>query len=205
MSSMNINFRKQSQFELFPKSSPAVYNQHHKDYQLIDLTLSPENIIVLIIILIMSFVLLFSLGVEKGNRISKTELKTVGESLEVNGHRDDVDLLQTENVQMTVRTTDIEPTNDTQAVFEKQIGQIEIPLIEDVPQDVYTIQVASFKQEKNAQREADQLKRFGYDIYVMPKGKHSIVCVGKFTKKREAIAFSKKLKDRYHDCLVRRL
>ncbi len=72
-------------------------------------------------------------------------------------------------------------------------------------EDIFTIQVASFKQERDAQKEATILKKKGYDIYVLSKGKHSIVCVGKFARKNAAKQFSNRLKSKYTDCLVRRL
>ncbi len=71
----------------------------------------------------------------------------------------------------------------------------------------YTIQVASFKKEKNAKIEAERLKGkgIGVDIFVLPKGEYSIVCVGRFLKKDDAKEFSVKIKDRYKDYLIRRL
>ena len=69
----------------------------------------------------------------------------------------------------------------------------------------YTVQVASYKGEKYAQKEASLLKQKGYDILVLPKGAFSIVCVGKFKEKEEAKNFSQKLKKQYKDCLVRSL
>ncbi len=69
----------------------------------------------------------------------------------------------------------------------------------------YTIQVASFKKEKNAKIEAERLKGIGVDIFVLPKGEYSIVCIGRFLKKADAREFSQKIKDRYKDYLIRRL
>lgn len=69
----------------------------------------------------------------------------------------------------------------------------------------YTIQVASFKKEKNAKIEAERLKGIGVDIFVLPKGEYSIVCIGRFMKKDDAKEFSVKIKDRYKDYLIRRL
>ena len=40
---------------------------------------------------------------------------------------------------------------------------------------------------------------------VIPKGSHSIVCVGKFALKDQASHYLKELKKQYKDCLVRRL
>jgi len=69
----------------------------------------------------------------------------------------------------------------------------------------YTIQVASFKSDKYAQMEADTLKKKGYEIYVVPRGSHQTVCVGNFARREDAQAFSKRLKKKYNDCVIRSL
>jgi hypothetical protein len=69
----------------------------------------------------------------------------------------------------------------------------------------HTIQVASFKKQEQAQREAVSLQKKGYESFVLAKGNYSIVCVGKFDEKKQAQVFSSKLKKTYKDCLVRRM
>lgn len=69
----------------------------------------------------------------------------------------------------------------------------------------YTIQVASFLNRINAQKEADILKRKGLSPLVLSKGKFSIVCVGNFAKREEAESLLSKLKKQYQDCRIRRL
>ncbi len=69
----------------------------------------------------------------------------------------------------------------------------------------YTIQVASFKNQEYAEKEATELKTNGYDASVSSKGKHVVVCIGKFATKKEAEQFSKKLKSKYKDWVIRSL
>jgi septal ring-binding cell division protein DamX len=70
----------------------------------------------------------------------------------------------------------------------------------------YTVQVASYKSERSAKREAQNLKQKGYsDIFVLPKGAYVILCVGNFSTRNEASTYTKKLRDRYQDSVVRRL
>jgi len=47
--------------------------------------------------------------------------------------------------------------------------------------------------------------RKNHKDFVLPKGSYSIVCVGKFILKNDAARYSRKLKKKYNDCLVRRL
>jgi septal ring-binding cell division protein DamX len=71
---------------------------------------------------------------------------------------------------------------------------------------VYTVQVASYKSQKFAKKEADALTQKGFrDVQVVPKGAYVIVCVGNFPSKTDASAYTSKLKNRYQDPVVRRL
>ena len=66
--------------------------------------------------------------------------------------------------------------------------------------------IHSFKDIKNAQKEVDRLKKLKIagDIFTVSKGSHVIVCIGKFNQQSAAKEFSKRLKNQYSDCLVRR-
>ena len=69
----------------------------------------------------------------------------------------------------------------------------------------YTIQVASYKDVKYAEKEAVGLKKKGYETLIMAKGDYSILCVGKFPSKDEASSFARRLKSQYKDYVVRRM
>jgi len=205
---MNIKLRKQSQFELFPgasKNSPETGKPPHLTK---DLTLSLENIIVLCIIFVMVLVLFFSFGVERGKRVAVLQ--------------DRADFVQvTKNDAVVKQPVQLEPSPVRRQQEERVVFPVDIPADifeeseaafqpafekEDEQENLFTIQVASFKLEKNAQREASRLKGRGHDdTFVVPKGNYSIVCVGKFVQRNEAKKFSSRLKNRYNDCLVRRL
>jgi hypothetical protein len=92
---------------------------------------------------------------------------------------------------------------------EEGLSRGDVVLAMQVPagtEDLYTIQVASFKLgSKYADKEMSNLKSSGHETFILPKGNFSIVCIGKFKGKAEAQQFSKKLKSKYNDCLVRRL
>ena len=79
------------------------------------------------------------------------------------------------------------------------------PKKEEIIDLAYTVQVASFQKDEYAQKEAMTLKKKGYDIFVVAKGKYSIVCVGKFSRRDEAKVILSRLKKTYKDCMVRRL
>jgi len=200
---MNMSCKKQSQFELFPGShgSPSVPSK--SCYLLKDLTLSLENIIVLCIIFVMTLVLFFSFGVERGKRIVKASIVKVAEDLT----RTDTDAFEYQASVVEVDSVGEDAPVDSGGHWTvDEEKAMEAPLQEhEVLGDMFTVQVASFKLEKNAHKEATRLKEKGYDIFVLSKGRHSIVCVGKFAQKDQAKQFSDRLKNRYNDLLVRRL
>lgn len=203
---MELNYSRQSQFELFPGTVRNPQPAQKPRYPLKSLTLSLENIIVGSILFIMLLVLFFCFGVERGKRIVassgapqvveaastvKVEEIIPGEAVDPSAQTPSADLPL-----KTIRTppsgTEKQPAAQLSVNEDKKAGQF------------FTIQVASFKSEENAQREAMGLKKKGYDIFVLPKGEHFIVLVGKFVQRHEAKEFSKRLKNQYQDCLVRR-
>lgn len=209
MNNMHIHHKRQSQFELFPRipadSGPAA----GLSPRIKDLTLSLENIIVLSIISVMVLVFFFSLGVEKGKRAVRGQSHAASDGADLvrmaegaAGEQPAGPSVQTQQGEEVVF-----PVDAPQDVVEETEPAFQPPLEKkDEQEKLFTIQVASFKLEKNAKQEADRLKSIGHDeIFVVPKGSYSIVCVGKFAQQGEAKKFSRRLKSRYHDCLVRRL
>ena len=227
---MDLN-RKQSQFELFPATTENLQGLPPKGYLFKNLTLSLENTIVLSIIFLMVLVLSFSFGVEKGRSFYRIQNSKVSDRLGVTKavaasgtsavaaslvnkgvvRSADVRLSQTgggkaegaslngSTVQEPSKMVPGEPLNPAHplpASPQKKAG-------EDLLGQ-YTIQVASFKEENSAQKEALKLQKNGHQIFVLSKGKHLIVCVGKFVRKIEAENYSRRLKNKYDDCLVRR-
>ena len=208
---MSINPHKQSQFELFPGTSGSDGNFPKGKKALLtkDLTLSLENIIVLCILFVMTVVLFFSFGVEKGKRVvvleEVPESRTSGvRMLESKPQSSGKVQSRSQSGERVVLPIEM----PGRLIEEEQDGSNFSPSLEknDKQESIFTIQVASFKLQKNAQREADRLKGAGLnEAFVVAKGSYSIVCVGKFGQRNEAKKFSGKLKKRYNDCLVRRL
>jgi len=69
----------------------------------------------------------------------------------------------------------------------------------------YTVQVASIQQRKNISKELTHLKTKGYNGFDLQKGSYTVICVGKFNAAQEAKNMQQKLKNRYPDCMIRRL
>ncbi len=213
----------QSQFEFFPASAAKAPQGRPSRYLLKDLTLSAEHIIVLAIVFLMAMVVFFSFGVEKGKRIVKVSiLEAAGISRAITPVTPVTDRIVVPSRTLTVQgeahaapPVAVSPQEAKERLRSPR-GGVDAPSDaspetdarpqkENTQDDIFTVQVASFKSSESARKEAMLLKQKGYDILVLPKGKHSIVCVGKFGQQNEAKVFLNKLKNRYNDCLVRRL
>jgi len=189
---MNINY-KQSQFELFPGTTGGSSDVGKPRYLFANLTLSVENVVVIGIITLMTMVFAFSLGVEKGKKIT-----SFSSSVE---ERPPVSILNPSAKTPAVSAT---PPQINQAKKPPVVASatVNLPSTSNKP---YTIQVASFKDDQYAKKEASVLKNKNLDSFVISKGNFFIVCIGKFSKKEEARGLLAKLKRTYNDCLVRRL
>ena len=156
----------------------------------------------------MAVVLFFSFGVERGKQIVKMALEEPLATISVVSTPEATAGKVTERSPTPVGNIKV-PKNaaPVQAAGSQQqrAPSTNVPLLEKNGKGTFTIQVASFKEKEKAQMEAKRLKGKGYEIFVLPKGQHLIVCIGKFAIKDEATEFSNKLKNKYNDCLVRRL
>ena len=218
---MSIIF-KQSQFELFPGTQGAQARVDKPRFFFASLTLSIENLVVMSIVILMLVVLSFSLGVEKGKQVSRPRLRedqaravpsptvvlpvtqirgmeTKKASLPVNPP---VVSTSGKPLPQTVVSPAVSIPADKKALQSSSPSVYSSP---DSPSKTFTVQVASFKREEYARQEASLLKQKGFEIFVLSKGEHSVVCVGKFFQHKDAESFSTKLKKQYKDCLVRRL
>ncbi len=201
-----------TQIELFPFLTGRPHSRVARArYLLKDLTLSVENIIVLCIIFVMAVVIFFSFGVERGKQIVKNALSESTAAVTVSP----VPAVLPARVVERSTAPDRNAKAQKNALPAQAVGLDNPailpartnggPSLEKNKKGTFTIQVASFTEKARAQMEAKHLKTNGHEIFVLPKGKHSIVCVGKFAIKDEATEFSNKLKNKYNDCLVRRL
>lgn len=163
----------------------------------------------MIVVIVISMVTAFSIGVERGKRkiaaqahrrvpLQETAVPLVEQEDSVKEPipvAEPVVPLKTE-----VTAPVIQASLEVVPLTEPQKSEVE-----KIQEKQYTVQVASFKKEKYAQEEAEGLKQSGYEIFVLPKGKYSIVCVGKFAQKDQAKEISNRLRKKYKDCLIRRL
>ena len=150
-----------------------------------------EKTILIIIGLVITGIISFSLGVERGKRITQ---------LKIDSRLDTAFKIQERKPALSIAIPkQVIKEQGSQPLQKEQIEEIKVYVTN------YTIQVASFLNRTNAQKEADTLRRKGLSSIVLPKGKFSIVCVGNFSKRENAESLLLKLKKEYQDCRIRRL
>jgi len=173
-----------SQLELF-SSQPKIYGRTNSSLEggfVFRHVKEHERIILIIVGILITGLVAFSLGVEKGK-----------------GFAGNIDFAP-----VTVKSEDasIVPEVPLRPKAEKR-ETIAPRLSEDTLQ--YTIQLASYQNNSSAKKEAETLKKKGLLPLVSSKGKYTVLCVGNFADKRNALALLPELKKRYSDCFIRRL
>lgn len=191
---MNIQF-SQSQFELFPNSVGGTERTAKPAFLFSSLTLSLENLIVVSIFFVMMVILSFTLGVERGKHVEAASPQT---SPLLSAAKDLV--FKKQAALPAVKTISDSENSQSAAIEEARIIK---PT--EILKNGYTIQVASFKKDEYAKKEAQLLIKKGYNIFIVPKGGYSILCVGKFPQKERAQSLLGELKLKYKDSIVRRL
>jgi len=194
--------RFSSQIELFPRVADHGEEKRHPRLFQRSLTISLENFFVFLVIILMGLVASFSIGVERGKQVT-AKSSPVGQPLKAAVPQKDEapGVVNSDTADKPVPVRVLAETASV-VVAEREPAPQAAPAVDD---KTYTVQVASFKKERYAHKEAEGLKDKGYDIFVLPKGKYSILCVGKFRQKDAAEILSKKMRKKYKDCLIRRL
>lgn len=230
---MNVRYRE-DQIDFFSNINSTSADEKRPRVLAAQLVLSSENLVILTICSILVIIFAFSLGMERGKFVALNTGSVLTSSAEVEREavlpvkkevpsseitRSPVsaDIAQAGLFDFFPKFAEAENKTEVAAVAKKQDVAAAVKSAKAVAQAIssdvakvavggFTVQVASYKSNKFAQREADALKKKGYsDVYVMNKGKYVILCVGKFNSKAGADKLTKKLKNNYQDSVVRRL
>jgi hypothetical protein len=179
--------RKHIQLELFTSHKKEESQRRSLQSYLIEKIVSYERKIILGICFIAVFIVAYSLGIEKGKRISIAEKEKKG----------DFSIRRSEKSLSNSEITNSQSDNQNNKQVETKEKEIDFK--------GYTIQVASFKTRASAEREKANLEKKGYKVYIFSKNQYLIVCVGLFKDKEMAKLNQKKLRRFYNDCLIRKL
>jgi len=193
---MNINY-KESQIDFLSHVGGKAEEPARPRYMAAQMSLSLENLVIFAIVAIMVVIFSFSLGIERGKGVASTATQAPvsddkADVTEVSGSGK----ADTQKIKAVTSVAKVKPVAPAPAVANAK------PAVTGA----YTLQVASYKGIKSAQREAEKLKQKGFDnVYVLPKGTYTIVCVGNFQNKEDASDVKRQLNNRYQGSVVRRL
>jgi len=183
--------RIDSQLELFSKSGLENNNGLNAKRPFLSYIKGSEKLIILIIAFIVTGVVSFSFGVEKGRRIEARKSDS----------RLDLALQPKLQPAPGVKVSRQQPAVQIPAV----IRQEAVKPVERENLQNYTIQVASYKSKIGAQKEAERLKKQGLSTLVLSKGKYVVLCIGKYPNKEMANRMLAELVKKYKGCIIRRL
>ena len=207
---MNINY-KESQIDFLSHVTGKAEEPARPRYMAAQMSLSLENLVIFAIVAIMVVIFSFSLGIERGKGVALTSpAASIADGKSASSVP--VDPARIEKASGKVDAKELKA--DTQKIKSPAVAskvkpgvvQPIVTMAKPATTGGYTLQVASYKGLKSAQREADKLKQKGFDnVYVVPKGAYTIVCVGNFQNKEDASDIKRQLKGHYQDFVVRRL
>ncbi len=209
---MNIHYGNQSQFELFPGTTGESIESVAPRFIFSRVTLTFENLVVVLVTVIVGLIVAFSIGVEKGKRLTLAGPPEAQMAVPASPARMTVPPVQVSSSAPVMAAPAVKPQPAPVMMAQTVAAEPATadPTVNNAPPEKgvdkrYTIQVASYKTQTYAQKEANALKRQGFEALVVTKGNFSIVCVGQFAGEDQAKTLLKKLKTRYKDCIVRSL
>jgi hypothetical protein len=183
-----MNNQNSSQLELFSQGPGYSESKVNLSRYFLRRIWVYEKVILVTIGFIITAVIAFSLGVEKG--------KTVA--------------VLNSNARFDMAKAKYRSTQEQPLVERK--NQIPVPESETVPSQKsrdnlqnYTIQLASYKSRTYAQKEADSLKKKGLKPLIVSKGGYVVLCVGSFRDKDNAKTLLPELGKQYRGCFIRRI
>lgn len=165
-----------------------------------------DTFLLLGIVVVLLFILSFSLGVERGRKIAERYLaeKNKG-SLEAIDDKFSIppaDLEKEENDNQNQPKEEAAVKDSKEQAEEKKGDKKDKE--EDKEESKYIIQLVTYLKEKIAIEEVEKLKKEGYPVYVSKKGNFTVILLGGFKNQEEAQKNMQILRKKYKDCFIRR-
>ncbi len=192
--------------ELFSSGNRSIPPNTSGENSFMGCVRSYEKALLILIAFIAVAITAFSLGVEKGKRVAQ-----VFPAPAIAVKQPTATLVQgppaVKPQQTAVReSTAVRPViSQTAPVQPEAVMPAEQAAANASSLSGYTIQLASFKSNTAAQKQADMLRKRGLNPLLMTKGSYVVLCVGNFADRQSAAPLLSELRKLYRDCLVRRL
>lgn len=159
----------------------------------LNIAISYEAVIILLIGLILTTSIVFSLGVERGRNLNFSEAPKKDVQLATDTKANGAQIQSTEQPSEVQKQPEAKP--------KEQENEKTVPTTSE--EKPFTIQVATFRTRTLAEKESLRLKNTGYSSDVLKKKEFFIVCVGAYAKKKLAQQTLSDLRRIYKDCYVR--
>jgi len=153
-------------------------------------SLRMDQAVISLLCVMISFVVVFCVGVEKGKKIGIREGRYLRFSQQV----------AQPSVQapapLVVQTIPAAVTRNVQnaPAVEAIPVSVSAPVDAVKPEGRYTVQIVTYGNEKDAEKKLDLLSAKGFHGFVIPSGKYFQICVNGFATRQEAGVFLKDLK-----------
>lgn len=167
----------------------------------IPFNISYEQVVFITIGVIMLMVLLFSIGVEKGKRLSRPAQR--GQAAQETA---DIEPIALES------TLAPEPVAVEQVVVVQPPAPQAVEAAQEAPKRSkivkqpthFTIQLIAYRSKKSAQQELERLGKKGYSPFIIVGGEYYQICVGKYRARSKAKEELLELKKAYRDSFIRK-
>ena len=170
-------------FGVLNKFNKPIFPQHR-----LNMSLSYETLIIILIGAVLVASIIFSLGVERGRSLSSSDVE-----------------LPAPIQPVVVAPAPAEPITPIVAEAPKPAPKAaEAPKNTAAADKPYTIQVASYRTRDLAGREIPKIKAMGYSADIMKKGDYFILCAGSFATEDAAKQAIAAIKKKYKDCIIRK-
>ena len=179
-----MEMQENNQLELFSQSNASTKKQRSQGSSFFTRIRRYEKTILFMIAIIITSIVSFSFGVEKGRKVSQT--------------------VQPATKLVSIQVPEKQRLPERSQALPKPQSLTEGQKIQESTMS-FTIQIASYKSKALAQKEAQALKKRGLNPTLLSKGGYNVLCVGNFSSKKEAQTMLTELKKEYAGCYIRRL
>ncbi len=158
--------------------------------------ISPEMFVGAVIIFIIAVVLAFSIGVEQGKRIARSQVVVRTAKKEV---KEKKSVKESKEVKKPPKAS----TTSKREVETKKVTTVQAKTRPKKASGKYAVQLVVYKDKRYAQREMEYLKKQKYPFFKEVKNGKIILSAGPFATMEEAKKAEKDLKRRYKDCFIK--
>lgn len=201
---------RQMEFEVFAKNKKSDYSylaeigERASGGAPINVAFSHQSVIILVICVLMSLVVSFTLGVEKGKLIAKNA-SVPGRDLLASAPA--VSEAAPQKVAFSQEAAVLATPDAPLAAAPKKTGETTIAAKNkaDAPQNIYAIQIASVKSASAAKQLTESLVKKGLSSFTRTSGKYTVVLAGNFPKREDARMSLKELQKTFADCFIKKI